>query len=100
MPEDLFDTVEPASVSQCGNARHVPLTAQSAACLVATRFIELSESHYTPSREQGGFRSKTIRTKPVAAGRCYGEYFRARHVMRDWLLLYRINVSGDHFPVD
>src|SRR2546428_6529409 len=41
-----------------------------------------------------------VRAEPVTSRRGYGEYLRARHVMSNGLLLYRINVSGNHFPID
>src|SRR5438445_12823912 len=41
-----------------------------------------------------------VRAEPVTSRRGYGEYLRARHVMSNGLLLYRVNVSGNHFPID
>src|SRR5216683_7595931 len=41
-----------------------------------------------------------VRAEPVTSRSCYGENLRAGHVMCDWLLLNRINVSSYHFAVD
>src|SRR2546426_7744779 len=41
-----------------------------------------------------------IRTQPVTTGCGYREYLRTGHVMCDWFLLYRIDMSGNHFPID
>src|SRR5205809_3176600 len=41
-----------------------------------------------------------VRAEPVTTSRSYREYLRARHVVCYRLLLYRINVSGNHFPID